>query len=105
MASSPDMPPIHHNLAAGAWQKLPMSEQMGNSGSEGARVLHWQAVGENTEKKRALGRAFELLDLTLADPRFRSRTTELARLREVLCDVFAGKRELDVSTESLEDYF
>jgi hypothetical protein len=68
------MPPIHHNLAAGAWQKLRLAEQMGNIGSEVARVIHWQEAGDDIEKEKALQRALELLDLTLADPRLRSRT-------------------------------
>lgn len=99
------MAPIHQKLASGTWVKLSLAEQLGNIGSEVARVIHWQAAGDETEKERALERALELLDLTLADPSLGSRTSELARLREALCDVFFGKREHGISMESLEDYF
>lgn len=99
------MTKLHKNLASGTWEKLPLSEQLANIGSEVQRAIHWQEVGDDIEKGRALDRALELLDLTLAIPHSGNGAVELGRLREVLCDFFIGKREYGLSAESLEDYF
>ncbi len=99
------MAPIHKNLASGRWVTLSIGEQLANIGSEVSRVIHWQEEGDNIEKEKALERALELLDLTLADARLGRRTFELTRLREALCDVFLGANEYDIPLESLEDYF
>jgi len=96
---------LHKNLVSGSWGRLSFAAQLANNGSEVSRVIHWQEAGDKVEKERALARALELLDLTVAESQQRSHTNELARLREVLCDVFAGRSEYGASFESLEDYF
>ena len=99
------MAALHKNLVSGGWGKLSFATQLANIGSEVSRVIHWQEAGDKVEKERALARTLELLDLTLTDSEQQSHTNELARLREVLCDVFAGRNEYGASFESLEDYF
>jgi hypothetical protein len=53
----------------------------------------------------ALERALELLDLTLADARWRGRRKEIARVRELLCDAADGGHEYGTTLEDLDRYF
>ena len=53
----------------------------------------------------AFERALELLDLTLADRRWRDRLREIARARELLCDAAAGGAEYGTTLEDLDRYF
>jgi len=54
----------------------------------------------------AFDRALELLDLTLADPRWRNRLSEIARVRELLCAAALDDgREYRTSLEDLDRYF
>jgi hypothetical protein len=47
----------------------------------------------------------ELLNLTLADSRWRDRLREIARAREMLCDAAAGGSEYGTTLEDLNKYF
>ncbi len=54
----------------------------------------------------AFDRALELLDLTLEDPRWRNRLSEIARARELLCAAtLLGGREYKTNLEDLDRYF
>jgi hypothetical protein len=46
----------------------------------------------------------DLLDMTIADERWRSRLGELTRLRECICDSFAGSKFYGSDTETLNKY-
>ncbi len=50
-------------------------------------------------------RALELLGLTIADPRHRSRLKEMTRLREALLDFFLGDNEFRSTEKSWRAYF
>ncbi len=97
----------HRDLAAGRWWELSLAEQLGHVGSEVSRAARW--IGRNPDVARgALYRALELLDLTLADQRYRqspARLREIARGREVLVDFFAGSNQYGSSTSSLQKYY
>lgn len=95
----------HQNLAAGRWSKLTLVEQLGNVGSEVGRAAARQKEGLAAEDNRALDRAFELLDLTVADPRWNNRLKEIMRAREVLVDAFYGQKEYGSTPADLEKYF
>lgn len=94
--------PHHPGLAAGRWQRLSLAEQLANVGAEVGRMRRRRAEEERTA---AFERALELLDLTLADPRWRGRLKEIARAREVLCDAAHGGREYGATLEDLDRYF
>ncbi|MDP2638817.1 MAG: hypothetical protein Q8P06_01455 [Candidatus Azambacteria bacterium] len=94
----------HKNLATGGWQKLSFYEQMGNIGSEINRALNWRDKDEKLYES-AVDRAFELLDLTIADSRWRSRLKEIIRARELLADAMFGGKEYKTSFEDLNRYF
>lgn len=82
------MTPVHQDLAAGRWCELPLVEQLAHVGSEVERAMRWRSRGNAEFARRAFERALELLDLTIADAKHRSRLRELTRLREVLADSF-----------------
>lgn len=97
---------IHKNLADGRWQTLSLDEQLGNVGSEVGRAAKWQARGNFEMRDNALDRAFELLDFTIADNRWRGvRGREICRAREVLADTFYGDKIYGSTPESMEKYF
>lgn len=74
----------HPGLAAGGWNRLSLSEQLGNVGSEVGRAVRWK--GKNSRLfEQAMIRALELLDLSIQDSRWIHRLKELARVREFLC--------------------
>ncbi len=94
----------HEKLASGAWFELSLMEQLGNIGSEVSRAC--RAQGKDEQRfHHAVNRALELLDLTLADARWRGRRWEIGRAREVLCDALFGGKEYQSSFADLERYF
>ena len=94
----------HAELAAGRWGGLSLAEQLANAGSEVGRMRRWRGR-DDPLAARAFERALELLDLTLADPRWRGRRKEIARARELLCDAAAGGHEHGATLEDLDRYF
>lgn len=98
------MKTLHTDLAKGRWFKMSLAEQMGNIGSE----IHRLVISKNRDQSRfdsAFDRALELIDLTLADPRWKTGYKEIARIREVLCDIYFGQNQYNTSIESLDNYF
>jgi hypothetical protein len=101
------MDALHRDLAAGRWWTLSLAEQLGNVGSEISRAVRWTSRNPDTAQA-ALYRALELLDLTLADPRWlqaQHRLREIARAREVVVDFFAGSNQYGSTSASLQKYF
>ncbi|HEV8308888.1 MAG TPA: hypothetical protein VGW35_14600 [Methylomirabilota bacterium] len=94
----------HRDLAAGRWGRLSLAEQLANVGSEVGRMRRWRGRDERLVTG-AFDRALELLDLTLADPRWRDRLREIARARELLCDAAAGGSDYGTTLEDLDRYF
>ena len=97
----------HRELAAGRWRELALAEQLGNVGSEVSRALRWQHRNAQIAQG-AMHRALELLDLTLADPRWQrsvARLREIARAREVFVDFLDGPNAYCSTGLSLQRYF
>ena len=94
----------HQELAAGRWSRLSLAEQLGNVGSEVGRMCRWRGKDERLAAG-AFERALELLDLTLADSRWRGRLREIARARVLLCDAALGGGEHGATLEDLDRYF
>jgi hypothetical protein len=99
--------PIHRSLANGRWFTFTLAEQLANVGSEVERALSWKKRGDQAHFEKALDRMLELMDLTIADPRWREkrRLKELLRTREVLCDFFYGDNIYQTTPEFLSKYF
>ncbi|MBU4348208.1 hypothetical protein KJ671_01735 [Patescibacteria group bacterium] len=94
----------HQTLAEGRWQKFSLADQLGNIGSEISRAIKWQ----DRDKKifyRTVDRALELFDLTLDDPRWIGRRQEIARTREVFCDIIFGDKKYNTTLADLLCYF
>lgn len=98
------MTALHQTLSGGRWQEFSLAEQMGNIGSEVARAARWQ--GKNEESFVAAGdRTLELMDLTIRDPRWRTRLKELTRMREIFVDALSGGLAYRSSLADLDRYF
>jgi hypothetical protein len=96
---------FHHDLADGHWQKLSLSEQLGNIGSEVDRAARWQGKDEKIFWAAA-ERALELFDLSLDDWRWRgARSREIIRAREFFTDGILGGAEYGTKLADLESYF
>ena len=96
----------HQHLSDGRWFELSLFEQMANIGSEVERAILWRS--KNREYSiRAVERALELLDLTMADDKNRSgaRLKEIARLREALVDYFYFDNQFSSSDKLWRNYF
>jgi hypothetical protein len=97
----------HRDVAAGAWDKLSLAEQLGHIGSEISRAIRWSASNPDLARN-ALYRALDLFDLTLDDARHRrspARLREIARAREVVVDFLAGQNQYGSTAASLQKYF
>jgi len=95
----------HRTLAAGRWFELTFMEQMANVGSEVERAIKRRQEGDTVQYQRALERALELLELTIADARNRKRLREICRVREVLADYFCGDNQYGYTDEAWHNYF
>lgn len=84
---------------------MSLAEQLGNVGSEYERARKWKQRGDENHFEKAFDRMLELLDLTIADERWRNhRLKELVRVREVVCEeLLAGKGA--PSDSDLRNYF
>lgn len=96
---------LHPGLTVGRWQTMTLYEQLGNIGSEVGRAARAKAQENEERFARALDRALELFDLTLADERWRGRRKEIARAREIVCDFLVGANEHGSTAELLDAYF
>jgi len=82
---------LHPDLVSERWERMTLAEQLGNTGADVGRAIRARETGNETRCAAALARALAQLDLTLADPRWAGhRRRELARAREVVCDLLAG---------------
>ncbi len=95
----------HGSLASGRWQSFSLMDQLGNIGSEVGRATRAKSSGNDARMWSALERALELIDLTVADRRWRGRTKEILRAREVICDYLVGDNVYASTGESLDRYF
>jgi len=95
----------HQKLASGYWEKLNFFSQMANIGSEVERTMSWAKKGNNFFSQNAFKRSLELLDLTIAAPKNKTKLKELTRLRESLVDYFYGDNQFSSSDELWHKYF
>ncbi|HSB11134.1 MAG TPA: hypothetical protein VLM38_16720 [Blastocatellia bacterium] len=100
-------PLIHKELGDGRWFTFSIYEQLGNVGSEFDRAARAFERGDHERFDKAFERMLELLDLTIADPKWKTRyrLRELLRLREEVCDAFHGNKIIGTSIETLKKYF
>lgn len=95
----------HKDLAEGRWQTMPLVEQLANVGSEVGRSIAWRKKNQREYALKAFFRAIELIDLSINDPKNKSRLRELTRVREVLSDFLFGDNEWNSTEASWQAYF
>jgi hypothetical protein len=96
----------HPELANGPWHTMTIAEQLGNVGSEYERARSWKERGDQVRFNHAFARLLELLDLTIADPRWNNhRLKELTRLRKVICDELLNETPEFNNPTDLREYF
>ena len=96
---------MHKKLSPGNWQKLSLAEQIGNIGSELARAKLWNSKNLPENKNKALERALELIDFTLAGVNKASQLKEITRLREAVESLFLDKKYHLASFDNLEKFY
>jgi hypothetical protein len=97
---------LHPDLTQDRWGALTLAEQLGNAGSDVGRAIRAHQGGNQARSAAALARALAQLDLTLADDRWAGhRRREIARAREVVCDLLAGDNVYGSTPESVERWF
>ena len=88
------------------WLRMGLMEQMGNVGSEYERGLSWRRKGKTDFALRAFDRTLALLDLTIEDVRWKgSRRREIARARELVCNVIVNPPVQEEDSLGLAKYF
>ncbi|MDR0305413.1 MAG: hypothetical protein LBI42_01100 [Chitinispirillales bacterium] len=85
------------------WQKMSLTEQMANIGSEVYRAGSWKLKNNEKYSQKAFERALELIDLSLACNHRQSAIREIARVREFFCGLFLSDNT--DGFESLNKYF
>jgi len=93
------------HMSSERWFKLTFFEQMANIGSEVERTILWKEKSNPEYSRMAFERALELLDLTISDPRNKSRLKELLRVRETLADYFEFDNIYKSSDKLWRNYF
>jgi hypothetical protein len=94
----------HKNLTPEKWQGFSKEDQILNIASEFSRAKN--GLIDNDEKRvlNCLDRAFELLDLTINDPRWHRGLNELLRLRDVLAQFYIKVRQGDGDGKNLNEF-
>ena len=82
------MPKYHPYLTPAKWSAKPKITQILNIAAELSRSKHWIDKNDPHEIKNCLNRAFELIDLTIADCKWSNGLKELLRFRELLADFY-----------------
>lgn len=98
------MSALHQQLAAGRWLQMSLAEQIGNIGSEFSRARNAEQRQDDEQRNKALERAIDLIDLTLACPYHWTRLKEINRLRELTASQYIKSDEYQVTLQELEDY-
>lgn len=82
---------FHKNLKLEDWRQMPKVKQILNICSELARARNMMRQGEVQYFRDSLDRAYELIDFTSVDDKWRgSALKELRRLREMLGEFYLG---------------
>ena len=101
-----DLNYIHSKEAREEWQKMPITLQMGNIGSEVSRSLKWTKQGNGLRANSAIDRALELFDFTIeANIKNHARLTEILKAREEFCDYFFGNNSYHTDPTKMQKYY
>lgn len=97
---------IHSEEARKNWQKMPITSQMGNIGSEVSRSLKWTKKGNEARAAKAIDRALELFDFTIEANRDNApRLREVLIAREEFCDYFFNNNSWHTDPAKMQRYY
>lgn len=99
------MKKLHKDLENSRWYSFSFYQQMANIGSEVNRTIGWKKKGNSEYSNLAFERMLELLQLTISDPKNKTRLKELCRLREVLIDYLWGNNLYQSKEVPTKNYF
>lgn len=101
-----DLNYIHSAELREKWPSYSISYQMGNIGSEVSRALKWNAKNNPARAEKAIDRALELFDFTIAANKGNSaRLREVLVAREEFCDYFFGGNSWRTNPEKMQKYY
>lgn len=78
----------HKNLTLKKWQKYEKYKQILSIAVEFNRAKNINSWDNTNEVKNCYERAYELLDLTIEDPRWQNSLKELLRFREIMGELY-----------------
>lgn len=84
-------PRLHIHLTLEKWFSYPKGQQILMIGNELNRAANWIKKRQNLETDMCYERAFELIDLTVEDSKWKGHLRELLRLREILAELYLQK--------------
>ena len=97
---------IHSKEARENWQKMLITMQMGNIGSEVSRALKWTEKGNEARAGSAIDRALELFDFTIeSNIKNPARLTEILKAREEFCDYFFNQNSYHTDPVKMQKYY
>lgn len=97
---------IHSLELRESWGENPIAYQMGNIGSEVSRSLQWTAKGNQHRAAKAIDRALELFDFTIAaNVHNHARLTEILLAREEFCDYFFADNSWHTDPAKMQKYY
>jgi hypothetical protein len=79
---------LHANLTIAKWSTYSIGQQILMIANELNRAGNWIEKGQNFETNMCYERAFELIDLTKEDVRWKGHLRELCRMREILGELY-----------------
>jgi len=94
---------LHKNLTTDRWQRFSKSQQILMITTELNRAQTWIEKNQNYETNQCYERAFELFDLTIADPKWQSGLKELLRARDILAELYLQNTKDELTNKQLMD--
>ena len=91
----------------GRWQEMSIFDQLANIWAEVGRSLNNLKNGNQERFDESIKRAYELLDMAMADPKRRKtpKLREICLIRELISDYFFADNQYQSTPEFFERYF
>ena len=94
---------LHKNLTPERWQTFSKGRQILMIATELSRAKNWIEKKQNFETNQCYERAFELIDLTVEDSKWKNGLKEILRFRELLAELYLQNNKNAKMNQSLYD--
>jgi hypothetical protein len=94
---------LHAGLNPDRWYNYSRGRQLLMIANEFNRARNWIEKDQFFEVNMCYERAFELIDLTVEDEKWRGRLKELLRLREVMAEMYLAETKDVYMNQALYD--